>query len=171
MRASAEYLEYDGSGFFAASDAKAYAGGQVVDRAEFEHLRDLEDKAISGDIRLIKRKPRRSTLAAEGIKIQNGIGVDARLDIHYNPDVGSKVFTVIVPPDGPICRLCVDGKEHKPFGRSHKHSLQTEECPLKNLKLNIVAMPDLSGKNVEELFLKFCEMARIRFEGKFRPLA
>jgi hypothetical protein len=145
-------------------------GAATVTRADFERLRDIDQKVIASDVRFAQRRPLLSLMAAEGIPINNANGVDARLDIHYNPDVGSKIFTVIVPTaGGPICRLCVDGRAHAPCGRSHKHSLWTDRCPRNNLPLNVVDRPDLSGQSIEDLFDEFCTMARIQFSGTFYP--
>jgi hypothetical protein len=74
---------------------------------------------------------------------------------------------VHVPGIGPICRLDVDGPAHRPCGRSHKHSLQTEGCPDRNLPDGVIDRPDLAGKSLQEVFGQFCEMAQIRHTGTF----
>jgi hypothetical protein len=99
-------------------------------------------------------------MLSDGIIIENTAGVEARPTISYNPEVGSKTFNVHVPGMGPICRLDVDGPAHRPAGRCHKHSLQTERCPDRNLPDGVWDLPDLSGKSVRELFDIFCEMPR-----------
>jgi hypothetical protein len=139
-----------------------------VTRTEFEELRDLENKRIETDIVFSPRRQHPSTLSAEGIKIVNDFGVDAILEIHYNPNSDAKVFSVIVPEaGGPICRLCVDGAEHHPHGRCHKHSLLTPLCPKQNLKTQISDHSALSGRPIQELFDHFCQMAKIQFTGSF----
>lgn len=92
-----------------------------------------------------------------------------RLNINFNPEVGSKTFNVTAAGVGPICRLDVDGPAHRPVGRSHKHSLQTDRCPERNLPDNVDDRADLAGKTLSELFAIFCEMADITHEGTFFP--
>ena len=98
------------------------------------------------------------------------LSLDAVLEIHYNPDVGSKVFIIVSrTAGGPICRLCVDGTAHHPHGRSHKHRLGSADCPKQNLRTHVEDRADLSGKSIEELFGIFCKLASITHDGKFSP--
>lgn len=136
-----------------------------MNRAEFEALRDIKDNIIQSDIRFAKSKATSPLLIAEGIRIMNALGTDVRLSIHYNPRIGSKTFNVHVPGLGPICRLDVDGPPHKPAGRCHKHSLQTEQRAGRNLPDGVIDRPDLSGRTVQELFEAFCQMANITHNG------
>ncbi len=92
-----------------------------MNREQFERLRDLPGKTIRGDIRLVRSRAVSPLLIAEGIRIDNSQGVDARLTISYNPEVGSKSFNVHVPGIGPICRLDVDGPPSP--GRSEPQAL------------------------------------------------
>jgi hypothetical protein len=138
-----------------------------VDRTGFEALRDLPHKRIEQDIAFTQRRPTAPLLIAEDLRIANTANVDLRLSIMHNPDVGSTTFNVHVPGTGPICRLDVDGPPHRPCGRSHKHSLQTERCPDRNLPDAVADRPDLSGKSVTELFAEFCQMASITHAGRF----
>lgn len=138
-----------------------------MDRPTFERLRDLPDKAIHGEIRLVARRQTSPALVADNIAIENSAGVDLRLNVSYNPEVGSKTFNVIEVGNGPICRLDVDGTVHAPAGRSHKHSLQTDRCPASNLPNGVVARPDLAGQSPAEVFAAFREMAGIAFDGTF----
>lgn len=155
-----------------ARDWKGYGASRpskervALNRAQFNALRDLKDKRIQEDIKFAKSKSTSPLLIAEGIRIVNAHGVDARLTISYNPQVGSKTFNVHVPGVGPICRLDVDGPPHRPAGRSHKHALQTERCPDRNLPDQVVDRPELAGKNVRTLFAEFCRMTSIAYEGK-----
>ncbi len=138
-----------------------------MNRTDFEALRNLPGKVIRRDIRFVKSVATSPALIAEGIEITNTGGVDARLNITINPEVGSKTFNVHVVGVGPICRLDVDGPAHRPAGRSHKHSLQNERCPDRNLPDGVHDRQDLSGKSVEELFVEFCTMAHISHAGNF----
>ena len=140
-----------------------------MDRAAFEAVRDMPGKIIRGDIRLVARRQTQPALIAENIVIENGAGVTLRMNISYNPEVGSKTFNVTATGVGPICRLDVDGPAHHPAGRSHKHSLRTERCPDRNLPDNVDDRPDLSRKTVSELFEIFCQMANITHDGAFLP--
>lgn len=135
----------------------------IMDRAAFEAVRNFPGKVIRGEIRLVARQQNRPVLVAENIAIENDSGVALKLNISYNPEVGSKTFNVTAAGIGPICRLDVDGPAHRPAGRSHKHSLQTERCPDRNVD----DRPDLAGKTVTELFKIFCEMADIAHTGIF----
>ena len=138
-----------------------------MNRAEFEALRDVPGKVITGDIKFPKRQATMPALMAENIAIENSAGVELRLNIMFNPEIGSKTFNVHVPGVGPICRLDVDGTVHRPAGRSHKHSVANPRCPDRNLPDGVVDRADLSGKTLRELFDTFCQMAQIRHDGAF----
>lgn len=138
-----------------------------MDRTTFEALRDLSDKAIDADIKFSKRTSLAPLLVAEGIRIENAEGVDLVMSVYFNPEVGSKTINVHVPGVGPVCRLDVDGPAHRPAGRSHKHSLQGERCPDRNLPDGVIDRQDLAGNSVKEVFDEFCRMARIAHTGQF----
>ena len=139
----------------------------MVDRMTFEAIRDIPGKVIADDIRFSRRQALAPALVAEGIAIGNDSGISLVLNITYNPRIGSKTFNVHVPGVGPICRLDVDGPAHRPAGRSHKHSLQTERCPGRNLPDRVVDGPDLAGSTVAAVFSEFCRMANIEHSGEF----
>ncbi|MFC7331954.1 hypothetical protein [Rhodocista pekingensis] len=67
---------------------------------------------------------------------------------------------------GPICRLEVDGRPHKPAGRSHKHALHTPDCPRENLKRGVIDRGDLNGQSLKAVFDAFCRMAHIIHVGE-----
>lgn len=138
-----------------------------MNRTEFEAIRDIPGKVIRGDIRLSRRQATAPALVADGIVIENAAGAELRLNISFNPAVGSKTFNVHVPGLGPICRLDVDGTAHRPAGRSHKHSLISERCPDRNLRDGVDDRPELEGKPLTEVFAVFCAMAGISHEGSF----
>ncbi len=136
-------------------------------RAEFERLRDMPGKVILGDIRLQEQRPTKPLLRAEDVKIANEAGADLRLALTYNPLTGSKSINVYVPGLGPICRLDVDGQSHPPAGRSHKHSLRSDDCPRANLPSGVASRGDLSGHTLQEVFEGFCADANITHRGEF----
>ncbi len=135
-------------------------------RDEFERLRDLPGKVIVGDIRLASQRDLSTLLVADKIKIDNADDVDARLTMDFNPETGAKCINVHVSGVGPICRLEVDSRAHKPHGRSHKHALDTSECPSENLKRKVIDFGQLSGKDIREVFGEFCKMAKIQHNGQ-----
>jgi hypothetical protein len=115
-----------------------------MNRAEFEELRDLPGKRIVRDI-ILKRKKEGSVVYASGaVPIESDASAVANLYVEYNDATESKTINVMIVGVGPICRLDVDGKVHRPAGRSHKHSLRTPECPSDNLPLNVIDRSDLS---------------------------
>ena len=143
-----------------------------MDRTGFEALRDAPGKVIREDIVFVARRQTSPAVIAENITIENALGIPLRLNISYNPEVGSKTFNVVAATDtgtGAICRLDVDGPAHRPAGRCHKHSLQTERCiePSQNLRANVQDMPNLSGMSLTDLFALFCTMANITHVGTF----
>ena len=79
-----------------------------MNRSEFEALRDIPRKEIRQDIRFSRKHANMPALVAE-VTITNASNVELRLNMTFNPEVGSKTFNVHVPRVGPICRLDVDG--------------------------------------------------------------
>lgn len=136
-----------------------------MDRNEFERLRDLSGKRIVGDIRLTQRSDISAAWEAKDIAIVNAEGVDARLTVQIVSETGAKTLNVKVTGVGPICRLEVDSRPHKPAGRSHKHALHTPECPRENLKRGVIDRGDLNGQSLNAVFDAFCRMAHIVHDG------
>lgn len=138
-----------------------------MNRTEFEALRDLPGKQIVADIRFVERRPTKPLQVADDIPIDNGHGVDARMSITYNPDLPSVSINVHVGGVGPICRLEMNGPRHRPASRHHKHALQSEHCPRRNLPDDVVDMPALARMSVREVFDRYCRMAHIKHVGAF----
>ena len=136
-----------------------------MDRLIFERLRDLTGKEIRGDIRFVSREALRPFLTAE-IAIENDENYGLRLSMRFNTDDYSKTFNVHAPGVGPICRLDVDGHNHPPSGRQHKHGVVTDRCTDNNLP-TANPRPDLAGKSMRECFVEFCRMAQIHHVGQF----
>lgn len=132
-----------------------------MDRNEFEHLRDLPDKAINGPI-VLKVKPGHAPeLYATDIVIQNSAEADLLMDVSFNPETDKKTVNVRERGVGPICRLDVDGPPHRPAGGCHKHSLQKPDCPKNNLPLEVGDRTDLSGKSIQEVLDEMCKLGSI----------
>ena len=138
-----------------------------MNRTEFEALRDFPDKRIEGEIKFSQRRATQPNLVAEDIRIDNSTGSDLRMMVSYNPEVGCTSINVHLPGTGPICRLDIDGPKHRPAGRCHKHSVQGERCPNRNLPDGVINRDELSGCSVQEIFTTFCSDAHIDFAGEF----
>ncbi len=136
-------------------------------RTEFESLRDMPNKIIRQDIRFVRRNALRPALEDDGIEIANTHGSDLRMNLCFNPETDSKTVNVYIKGIGAICRLDVDGTKHGDAGRSHKHALQNERCPDRNLPDDVICRDDLSGKSMREVFDEFCTIASISFDGTF----
>jgi hypothetical protein len=138
-----------------------------MDRKDFEYLRDLPSKIIRGDIKLTLKKQTSPAMTMDGIEIENSAEIPLRMNINFNPETGLKTFNVVAVGVGPICRLDIDGTNHEPVGRSHKHSLKTARCPDLNLHDGVIAKGELSQKSLQEVFSAFCAMAKIENLGTF----
>ncbi len=136
-------------------------------RLEFEALRDLPGKTIVGDIKFVERRPTAPLLVADDLPIENDHGVDARMSLTYKPDIPALSINVQVLGTGPICRMEMNGPRHRPAGRHHKHAMQGEECPRRNLPDGVTDQPELAGQSVRQLFERFCRVARIEHLGTF----
>lgn len=137
-----------------------------MERADFEKIRDLAGKVIEGDIRLRPRRETTPVLVASQIEIQNSANVQLLMNISYNPETNAKTVNVVIRGQGPICRLDVDGNNHKDQGRSHKHSLQSEKCPDRNLPDGVVSRKELAGLTIDKVFAIFCKQAKIEHSGQ-----
>lgn len=138
-----------------------------MDRRNFEYLRDLPGKTISGPIKLSQKQASQPLLTADKISIANTAGKSLLMNINFNPETGSKSINVILVGEGPICRLDVDGTNHEDAGRSHKHAVQDDRSIRRNLRDGVVRRDDLSGKSLRDVFEDFCKKANIVHDGKF----
>src|SRR5579875_2244362 len=132
-------------------------------RAEFEKLLASPDKKIVQAVQMGRDPSQADRFSAKAV-ITNNLGDEAIAHLTYNKRTKSKTINIVMPDIGPICRLDVDGARHKDRGRSHKHDLQTEDCPKKNLPL-AVARPNLSGLTMIEVFERFCAEVGIEHAG------
>jgi hypothetical protein len=138
-----------------------------MNRRDFESLRDLPEKTISGLVRLSQKQATQPLLTADRIPIENTQGVSVWMNINYNPETGAKGINVTVAGEGPICRLDVDGSRHGDAGRSHKHAVQDENSVRRNLRDGVVPRPDLAGKRLRDVFVDFCSASKITHHGSF----
>lgn len=136
-----------------------------MNRRDFEALRDLAGKRISGTIKLSLKQATQPLMTADRIPIHNSQGVAVWMNINFNPETGAKAINVTLVGEGPICRLDVDGSCHGDAGRSHKHSVQDENSVRRSLRDGVVARPDLSGRSLREVFADFCAAASIVHDG------
>ena len=127
----------------------------------------LPDKAIRQDIRFTRPRATAPVVVAEGIVIENGLGVELRMNISFNPEIGAKTINVVEAGVGPICRLDVDGPAHRPAGRGHKHSMQTSDCQRadRNLRDGVMDRPDLLGRPLRDVLDEFCRISNIQLGG------
>ena len=137
-----------------------------MDKAEFELLRDLAGKTISGDITFVADSHTSPSLIFGNIPVENSLDIDLLLNGRYNPEVGTLVFNFVAKLVGPICRVCVNGSVHKDAGRTHKHSLRKDRDPASNLPFAI-ARPDLAAKSPKEVWEILCVEAHITHSGTF----
>ena len=139
-----------------------------MDRNEFKRLRDLEGKRIEVDIRFEQDTSIAAVLTFKNIRIWNDLGYAVFLNGTYKPRLKAIIYNVRIEDIGPICRICVNGQEHGNAGRTHKHSLKTEECAKTgNIGKDVVARLDLEGKSAYEVFQDFCTRANIAHVGTF----
>lgn len=139
-----------------------------MNRQEFEYLRDLPDKEIIDAI-IFLQKDSKSTLTFERIRVHNALGIELFLNGSYVPGIPSLKFNFSVRGVGAICRIEVNGREHPPAGRTHKHSLTSDSCPRVNLP-HAVARHDLDiyRQSPREIWEIVCREANIRHSGEFR---
>lgn len=137
-----------------------------MNRAEFEQLRDLPGKTIAGDIRYLPRADASPALTFDRVAVENELGWQVLLNGRYLPATGHFCFNFVVKQVGPICRVCVNGPEHPGAGRTHKHDLQVEADPRRNLP-SAVARPDLAHSTPAQVWAELCRVARINHAGAF----
>lgn len=135
-----------------------------MNRAEFESLRDLPDKEVTADIVFTQKNA--STLAFQDVEIVNSLGLDLVLNGSYKPDIPAVKYNFCIKGVGPICRIEVNGTVHEGEGRTHKHDLQRESCPRKNLPF-AKARRDLQDLTAKQVWNTICTSANIRHAGKF----
>jgi hypothetical protein len=137
-----------------------------MNRSDFEALRDLPGKTIAQDIAFSAPTSCLPNLIFDGVPVENSMGYDIILNGTFKPRLKAITFNFVVRGVGPICRVCVNGTLHGDAGRTHKHDLQSEEDPRRNLPI-AVARPDLVGLKPSEVWTKLLTQANITHVGKF----
>ncbi len=137
-----------------------------MNRQEFESLRDLPNKTIEGDIVFTQPRDAALVFTAAKIPIISTVSVKAYLDIRYINVTDYCCFNVTIEGTGQVCRLEHNAKNHGKAGRDHKHSLQTEQCPMRDLP-HAQDFAGLEGKTPKEVFKIFCKAANINHRGTF----
>ncbi len=135
-----------------------------MNRTTFESLRCLPDKKILDDI--LFKKENTNTLSFDNVKVHNSMGIDLLLNGKYKPNIPSVRFNFYIRGTGPICRIEINRSIHGESGRTHKHSLQKENCPRRNLPF-AKAREDLQDKDVTQLWEIICQQAKVKHEGTF----
>jgi hypothetical protein len=135
-----------------------------MDRAEFETLRDLPHKQVVDDITFTPKNA--TTLVFQDVPVANALGLDLVLNGSFKPDIPAVKYNFSIKGVGPICRVDVNGSIHGTEGRTHKHDLQTDSCPRKNLP-TAKARPDLERLTALQVWQKVCAMANIQHTGRF----
>ncbi|MGH8500005.1 MAG: hypothetical protein ACREEM_26330 [Blastocatellia bacterium] len=133
-------------------------------KSEFEFLRDLSGKEIKDDI--VFRTKNATTLSFDEVPVLNSLGLDLAVNGSFVPDIPAVKFNFYVRGIGPICRVEVNSTIHGQAGRTHKHALQTESCPRRNLP-HADARPDLENKTAKEVWEIVCKQAKISHIGIF----
>jgi len=135
-----------------------------MDRQTFEKLRDLPDKEILDDISF--KKENAGTLSFDNVRVYNSMGIDLLLNGKYKPDIPSVRFNFCVRGTGPVCRVEVNSSIHGESGRTHKHSLQKESCPRRNLPY-AESRDDLKDKDTGQIWEILCRQSKINHKGIF----
>jgi len=137
----------------------------LVNRQEFEELRDLPGKEVVDDIvyREEENLPE-GVFCIDSVRVANALGHDVIVEGFFHRAIKRVSFTFVLAGTGPICRFEVNGPIHGNAGRTHKHDLCTDRCPEQNLP-HVTARPDLNDLGPSELWQRICKLARIDHTG------
>jgi hypothetical protein len=140
----------------------------MMNRTEFEQLRNLPGKKISTDISFSTKSDSSPNMTFENVPVDNTLGWNIVLNGTFKPHIPSVTFNFHQKGVGPICRLDVNSTIHGNAGRTHKHDLmdETDQKPAKNLP-HAVARPDLDDKTVTQVWQTLCKQAQIDHQGVF----
>jgi hypothetical protein len=137
-------------------------------RQEFQQLRDLPGKEITGDIQFAQSNHTRPTLTFENVHVDNALGIEVLVNGAYLPDTGKTSFNFhIKSAFGPVCRVCVNGPIHPGAGRTHKHDLRKDSDPRQNLP-TAIERTDLENKTPRQIWDTILEQANITHTGRFQ---
>jgi hypothetical protein len=138
-----------------------------VDPDEFRALRGLPGKKIEVDIEFVNiRKLAEHVLVFDDAPVVNSMNLPVVVGGQYNRKTGRLTFHFTLEGCGLICRLCVNGADHKEDGRTHKHELEAAGDVRKHLP-SAKRREDLLGKRPREVWEILCRNAHIEHNGRF----
>jgi hypothetical protein len=137
-----------------------------MNRNEFEQLRNLPGKRITGDIVFTAPRDGKPNLVFDQVVVANDLQWDVLLNGTYKPGIPAVSFNFVIRGLGPVCRIEVNGPIHGDAGRTHKHDLRSADDPRLNLP-NAVARTDLEGRSAREVWEMLYQQANIIHEGTF----
>jgi hypothetical protein len=140
---------------------------RIVNRQEFEHLRDLPGKRVTANIVWTTPRDAKPNRVFELVALENELGCDVVVNGTYKPDIPAVTYNFVLRGVGPICRVDVNGTIHGNAGRTHKHDLRQEADPQKNLPV-AVDRKDLDGKTPRQVWEDLCTRANIQHTGNFQ---
>jgi hypothetical protein len=140
-----------------------------MNQQEFQTLRDMPGKKISGDILFLKTNSSGPNLVFDGVLVQNTEAFEIVLNGIFKPNIPSLTFNFVLRGVGPICRLDVNGTIHDFVGRTHKHELIRESDPRKNLPTAFKREDiDSANLNVKDVWTQLCAQAKIEHDGEIK---
>jgi hypothetical protein len=140
-----------------------------MNQLEFQALRDLRGKRITGDILFLRTIGSGPNLVFDNVRIENTENFEVVLNGTLKPNIPSLTFNFVLRGVGPICRLDVNGTIHDPVGRTHKHKLINESDPRKNLP-TAFKRSDIDSTNfdVKKVWSQLCAQANIQHDGELK---
>lgn len=139
-------------------------------RQEFEALRTLPGKEIVGDI--VFASPKKGPGSHEfnptfEAEVQNTLDYSLKVIGRFIPGIPSTTFCFHLGGSRTaICRVDINGTEHRDCGRTHKHEMRNEGEMRNNLPFAI-ARADYAGLAPGAAWAKVCKEANVKHTGKF----
>jgi hypothetical protein len=85
---------------------------------------------------------------------------------HFNCRTGGTTFSFTVEGIGAICRYCIGGAVHKPYGRNHVHKVKKERDVERRLP-SIERRDELKNLTPKKIWETVCAEANIHHNGEF----
>jgi hypothetical protein len=140
----------------------------LMNRQQFEQLRNLTGKRITVDIEFQEDAKTIPNLVFGGVKVENTGGLEIVLNGTYRPQIGSVTYNFVQVGIGPVCRIDVNGTIHGSAGRTHKHEMRQEsDCSSRKNLPYAFARPELIDMTPRGVWELLCEEARIAHMGNF----